>query len=916
LPKSTAFDRLTELAASLFDAKTAMITVVEDDRVWFRSHCGYSGEGEARREESFCATLIGSPPGSVLVVNDATTDERFNTYRAVVEDGLRFYAGALITTADGVGNGTVCVIDSEPHAPPTDAQMQSLRLLAQLAGQEIDHARLIRSQSEHTAMLEMAEALAGVGHWHYEMATGELRWSDEIFRIHGLEPRSINPASYVQGDHYHPDDLAVVRGLIERATTTGEGYQSRVRLMVNGEERVTLTRAKTECDDTGRVVALFGVLQDITDSVKAEREQAELVETLKLAEEMAGVGCWKLDTATGAVRWSDAVYKIHALSPETFDPALDDAINFYHPDDRQAIRDGLAHAIETGECAEVRLRLIRADGEERIVVSQYRPEMGEDGRTSALFGVFQDVTDDERARAMLEASEARYRLLSDRASDVIVTYGVDGLIQYISPSAEAATGIAPADLIGLPVTHLILDEDVPTLAARFREMVKAKPGVAQPGVVYRARVASGEVRWMEARTTLIRDESGRVVQFHDVVRDITDTKRLEEELIAALDVAETAARAKSEFLANMSHELRTPLTSVIGFSGLLQASEALPEAERRYADRIATSSEALLSVINDILDYSKLEAEAADLDPLAFDPAAMIRGAASIIECQCEAKGLTLAVAMSPDLPEAIIGDEGRLRQVTLNFLSNAVKFTASGEIRLDVQTRGERLRVSVTDRGIGIAPEKIDTLFERFTQADASTTRVYGGTGLGLAISRRLIDMMGGDIGATSQLGQGSTFWFEVPLVAAKPVDVGAKDTVGGLPAGLKVLMADDAPANRELVRVLLEAWGVDLTTVQDGVEAVQAASVGDYDLILMDVHMPVMDGMNATRAIRGLGGKVAGTPILALTANVQPAQVEACRAAGMDAHVGKPIEVAALIEAMSQALRRPTASDERAVA
>ena len=670
-------------------------------------------------------------------------------------------------------------------------------------------------------------------------------------------------------------------------------------------------------DETGcRVIEFHDHVRDITERKAAERVQSELVETLGMAEQLAGVGCWRLDVATGSVTWSDEVYRIHGKTRETFDPSLDDAVGCYHPDDRQAVGDWCANAIANGEPDEFRLRIIREDGAERIVRSQCRPEKNEAGETTALFGVFQDVTDQVRSQQRIEASEARYRLLADRASDVIVTYGVDGLIQYISPSVEAATGIAPGDLIGRPVTHLILDEDVPALVARFREMVRAEPGTVLSGLVYRTRVASGEIRWMEARTTLIRNEAGRVVEFHDVVRDITETKRLEDELIAARDVAEAAAKSKSEFLANMSHELRTPLTSVIGFSGLLQASEALPAAERRYADRIATSSEALLSVINDILDYSKLEEDAVGLDPVAFDPAAMVQAAASIIETQCEAKGLTLAIKMSADLPEAIMGDEGRLRQVTLNFLSNAKKFTASGEIRLDVGVVGDRIRVAVTDSGIGIAPDKIDALFERFTQADASTTRVYGGTGLGLAICQRLIEMMGGEIGATSQPGRGSTFWFEVPLIAAEPQDVMSDDVVEGLPDGLRVLMADDAPANRELVRVLLEAWGVDLTTVCDGAEAVQAAAKGEYDLILMDVHMPVMDGMDACRAIRALGSEAAATPILALTANVQPEQVEACHAAGMDGHAGKPIEVVALIQAMTRVLRPTVPSAGKAAA
>ncbi len=1033
MPKSDAFNRLTELAAAMFDAPIALITVLEDDRQWFRAKRGY-GPDQTTRDESFCAHMAGGQPGTVLVVEDAARDGRFAANRLVTEEGVRFYAGALITTSDGASDGAVCVIDTQPRAAPTDAQMESLRMLARIAGQEIDHGRLRRLEAERTAMLEMAETMAGVGHWRYEIATGERAWSDEVYRIHGLEPGSVDPKAYSAEAQYHPGDYAEIWRLIERAIQTGEGYDTRLRLTVHGEERVTRARASVEYDEAGAPVALFGVYQDITETVRAqeriersealfrlmtetssdivarfddkgrflyvspsakavlgrdpadmlgkdctgiipeadlkvirqtlidyvaagpgasppryeypalkadgtsvwleatprairddtgrvtefhdfvrdvtgrkagEQAQQELLETLKLAEDLAGLGSWKLDVLTGQVHWSDQVYRIHGVDPKTFDPSLDDAVAFYHPDDRQAVRDWCASAIETGVGGEFRLRLIRADGDERIVVSQCRPDI-RDGAVVALYGVFQDVTEQVRAQATLAASEARYRLMADRASDIIVTYGTDGLIRYVSPSVEAATGLVPESLLGKPVTSLIHAEDVPALTEAFREMVRTNGASAREGFRYRGLTLNDTTRWFEARTTMIRDESGRVIEFHDAVRDVTATKALEDELIAARDGAENAARAKSEFLANMSHELRTPLTSVIGFSGLLKDSPALPDAERRYADRIATASEALLGVINDILDYSKLEAEAVDLDPQPFDPAETARGAAAIVEAQCAAKGLTLTLAIDGGLPAALMGDAGRIRQVLLNFLSNAVKFTVSGEVRLESRWIDGRLRVAVSDSGIGISPEKIDALFERFTQADASTTRVYGGTGLGLAISRRLVEMMGGEIGANSRPGEGSTFWFEVPLPVAEAGDADEADAVSDLPAGLKVLMADDAPANRELVRIILAGWDIELETVENGAEAVQAAAKGAHDLILMDVHMPVMDGMDATRAIRALPGAVGRVPVIALTANVQPVQVEACHAAGMDAHVGKPIQVGELIATMAQALSR----------
>ena len=789
-----AFDRLTELAAALFQAPIALVTSLETDRQWFRSRRGY-GEEQTTFDESFCRHMVGEAAGSVMVVEDATLDPRFVSNGLVTEQGVRFYAGAIITTADGSQDGAVCVLDTEARSQPTISQMECLKLLARLAGQEIDRSR---------------------------------------------------------------------------ETTT---------------RRI------------------------------AERVQAELVQTLGMAEELAKVGSWRLDARTGAIQWSAEVYRIHGVDPKTFDPALDDALAFYHPDDRDAVRNWCTRAIETGECGAFRFRLIRSDGEERLVISQCRPEHDETGATTALFGVFQDVTDSARANEAVAASEARYRLLADNATDVIATYGLDGVFRYVSPAIEGSMGYRPEELVGRSFWNFMHPDDVGGVRAAFASYLKGGPGALSPRVPYRGVRKDGQTVWLEAHPKVIRDAQGRALEFQDVVRDVSETKALEDQLIAARDVAEAGARAKSEFLANMSHELRTPLTSVIGFSGLLQASQDLPEAQRKYADRIATASEALLSVINDILDYSKLEADAVDLDPQAFDLRAMAEGAVAIVETQCRAKGLALELVIDADLPSHLMGDEGRLRQVTLNFLSNAVKFTTAGTVRLEMAAvEHDRLRVAVTDSGIGIAPDKIDALFDRFTQADASTTRVYGGTGLGLAISRRLIEVMGGEVGADSEPGKGSTFWFEVPVYeAVTGVEVERAGQVA-LADGLKILMADDAAPNRELVTAILGGLGVALETVDNGAEAVEAARTGAYDLILMDVHMPVMDGLDATRAIRAIAGPAGRTPIIALTANVQPEQVLRCQEAGMDGHVGKPIQVDDLLSALASVPAR-TPDGEAAV-
>jgi len=709
-----------------------------------------------------------------------------------------------------------------------------------------------------------------------------------------------------------------------------EDERMRNHPMVTGEPGLRFFAGATISNAAGEAVGAIGVMDvaprarpteaeienlrllarmagEMIDRAAANLRQSEQLKMLKLTEEIAGVGHWRMDAETLKSTWSDEVYRIYGVTRETFDPSLEDALDFFHPDDRETVRRAVTTGLATGEGFRIRLRLIRADGEERLVEARADTERTPDGRIASMFGVFQDVTEAERSVRRMAESEQRHRLLADRATDIIITYGANGLVTYVSPSIERVSGHQPKDVVGRPVTDLIHPDDVPVLAESFREFVKAPPEWSQRGVTYRGLVKDGGCRWFEARTSIIRDDQGRVIEFQDLVRDVTETKRLEEALIEARDRAEAGARAKSEFLANMSHELRTPLTSVIGFSGLLQQSGALPETERRYADRIGTASEALLGVINDILDYSKLEAGAVEMEARAFDPRLLAQAAAAMVEGQCEVKGVALVLKLDPALPAALTGDEARLRQVMVNFLANAAKFTAAGSVTLSASWTGQRLRIAVTDTGIGIAGDKIETLFERFSQADNSTTRVYGGTGLGLSISRRLVEMMGGQIGAESRIGEGATFWFEVPLTPAAAL-ASAEPVTGNAASaeGLRILMADDAAANRELVVAIMSGLGVELETVEDGARAVEAARDGHYDLILMDVHMPVMDGLDATRAIRAFEGEAGRVPIIALTANVQPEQVQRCQEAGMDDHVGKPIQVPELLRVISARLEQ----------
>jgi PAS domain S-box-containing protein len=566
-----------------------------------------------------------------------------------------------------------------------------------------------------------------------------------------------------------------------------------------------------------------------------------------------------------------------------------------------SVFEGAVQAVKENRPYEVEIKVYKKDGTPIWVWLSNSPIFNEVGKVDRQIGVMVDITERKKAEEELTLLS----LVASKVTSGIVINNSEGRVEWVNEAFEKITGYQIKEVRGNHLGDVLKGAltDV-AIIERARELSRNKQSFEVDLLVYRR---DGQPLWVSVINSVILDAKGKVDKYVEVIIDITEKKKAEIQLIAAKEEALQLSRAKDMFISVMSHEIRTPLNAVIGMSHLLMDEDPL-ESQKENLAILKFSAENLLTLINDVLDFAKMETGNVELERVRLDLRDMVQSINNSLQYKAVEKNIYLSRSVDDDVPSIVLGDRTRLSQIILNLVSNAVKFTEEGGVNVDLKVIQEtdkdvRIRFSITDTGIGIAPDKINVIFEQFKQAEADTTRKYGGTGLGLAISKRLIELHDSRINVDSVPGQGSTFWFTITFDKAdKQLNTNNNKVEEGLK--INVLVVDDNQINRLLINKILKKWGTDADFAENGLEAVNKVTANqNYNVVLMDIHMPEMGGLEATQVIRSNPEPYfQQLPIIALTASMLSNQMGEIDNAGMNDYILKPFDPKILFEKLSR--------------
>lgn len=771
--------------------------------------------------------------------------------------------------------------------------------------------------------LNEAQRIGGLGDWSWDPKTDTVTWSENLYAIMGLDSDTPPPDYSGNIDLYHPEDRESFTSAVEAALREGTPYELELRRIRPDQEDMTLlTQGRTVEDDSGDVVGLYGTVLDITERKRIERELAQTAAILQAAMDNSTAGIAIADAPDGRLRYvNKAGLGIRAGDESQLVDDIDiqayvESWQIYHFDKTPYAPEEvpLARAVLKGEVVSEEFLIQRPTGEWRSVLANAAPVLNDAGEIEAGIVVFLDITQRKRAEEALIEKEQHLIEAQRMAQIGSWSYDPESQQPTWSEGMFHIWGLDPDK--GAPHysdhARYIHPADFPTFDAAVTKAL-------DKGIPYdlelRILRPDGEERTIVALGEAIRDEHGAIVELRGTIQDITERKWIEEQLTRAKESAEYANQTKSEFLANMSHEIRTPLNGVLGMLQLLNHT-TLDSDQRQYTMMATEASERLTNLLSDILNLSRVEAGKLQID---YEPTHLretLDHARKLFVLNAKEKQIELALHVDPRIPDTVLGDSTRLLQVLTNLVGNAVKFTDKGEITIEAfplpasQPHSSKVLFAVSDTGVGISQKDQDTLFEPFVQGQKGYKKTHQGAGLGLSICSRLVGLMGGTIHTESEPDAGSTFYFCItfPLPETETENDDAFSSKDDSISRLTVLVVEDDEMSSTVVEKALENGGHNVTLCANGQESIDELKNGTYDVVLMDIQMPVMDGVEATRAIRaGASGDHNSTiPIIAMTAYAMTGDEERFLEEGINGYVSKPVNIAKILDVLGKAVAK----------
>ena len=770
-------------------------------------------------------------------------------------------------------------------------------------------------------ILNHAQKISSIGSWDWDIKNNTLWWSDEIYNIFGLNPDDFEATYEAFLNHVHPEDRDILNHTVEKSLKDkNTPYKIKHRVISkDGSIKTVMEQADILRDSNNNPIKMVGVVQDISADEEIKQKLKDSEFRWKFAVEGSGDGLWDWDLTTDDVYFSSQWKKMLGFKDNEITGNLQEWKKRVHPDDIENVfKDLKAHLNGKTKSYENEHRVLCKDGTYKWVLDRGMVvEKDKFGNPLRVIGTHTDIDENKKLKVQLEKEKNSLELLSIEQKNLLSLFDKGDIVlfkwcnndtwdvEYVSENVETIFGytvdefkngdIAYASMINSQDIQLVTTE-VTNAVNDNLDFFKHEP--------YRTISKSNEEKWIMDYTATQKDEDGNITHFIGYIIDITNQVKVQEDILVAKEKAEAANIAKSDFLANMSHEIRTPLNGIIGLTELMLKTE-LNSKQREYIDKSISSAKSLLHIINDILDFSKIEAGKLDIEYKPFSLQDVLLSIQDTFDYIADEKGILLNFEYEH---LNIEGDSLRLSQILTNLVGNAIKFTNNGSVSLTTNIIKEtddfvKLQFDIKDTGIGISESAQKQLFQKFTQADSSTTREFGGSGLGLAISKKLLDLMNGDIWVKSKYKEGSTFSFSLEF---KKVDIAEKiekniksDKIINSFKDKNILVAEDNKTNQLVVMGILEDYGTTLDFANNGKEAVEKFNSNNYDLILMDIQMPVMSGLEATEIIRLTDKDI---PIIALTAAVMKEDIEKTKDAKMDALVGKPINQQELIDVISK--------------